>query len=441
MSKRKIQDGHFSYFFIKKFVDFILKFSYRKFQVEGVENLPKDGCTIWASNHTNALMDALVILATTPRQKVYVARADIFKKPFVIKVLTFLKIMPIYRIRDGFDSVKRNDEIISRAVDVLADRVPLSIFPEATHRARHSLLRLSKGIFHITFSVQEKVGPDVPVYIQPIGIDYGDYFRYRSTALIRFGKPINVTEFVKAHADDPQPVQMQQLREILTGKMAELISYIPDDDDYDGIWEYAKLKADNPECAAQALKEEEEKNGCQYKGLMRQQAVNRHFIAEALKLREDDPERAAELFKKADALRLWRIQHWVSVRSIANDKHAFRRAFGKMLLTVLGFPYYVFTVLVYLLVWVPTLFFLSKQNDDAFYNTARFGVRFGLSWLCVLICAILAFHFLPTVWAIVAVVLMIPGYNYFTDYREFVRVSHSDIAWFFTRRKAPDYKF
>lgn len=77
--KRKIQEGSFIYFFTKFFVDLSLKTAYRKYQVEGRENIPTDGSVIWASNHTNALMDPLVLLAATDRQKVFMARADIFK--------------------------------------------------------------------------------------------------------------------------------------------------------------------------------------------------------------------------------------------------------------------------------------------------------------------------------------------------------------------------
>ena len=95
---RKIQDGHFKYFLIKPFVDFFLRQSYRKYQVEGLENLPKNRSVIWASNHTNALMDALVFLASTKQQKVFLGRADIFKKGLVMRLLAFIKMIPIYRI-------------------------------------------------------------------------------------------------------------------------------------------------------------------------------------------------------------------------------------------------------------------------------------------------------------------------------------------------------
>lgn len=65
------------------------------------------------------------------------------------------------------------------------------------HRTKHSLLRLSKGIFHIAMDSNQKFGKEEPIYIVPVGIEYGDYFRFRSTAMIQYGEAINVTDFIK----------------------------------------------------------------------------------------------------------------------------------------------------------------------------------------------------------------------------------------------------
>jgi 1-acyl-sn-glycerol-3-phosphate acyltransferase len=113
------------------------------------------------------------------KPKVYVARADIFKNPTLAKIFTFLKIMPIMRMRDGINEVKKNDKTIEKAVDVLKDKVPFCIFPEGQHQAKHSAQPLSKGIFRIAFQAQELM-PGQPLYIVPVGIQYGNFFRFRS---------------------------------------------------------------------------------------------------------------------------------------------------------------------------------------------------------------------------------------------------------------------
>ena len=115
MRKRKIQDKNGWYDFLRHYVDSTLKLSYRKIQYTGTGNVPSDGAVIYAPNHTNALMDALVILAMDRKPKVFVARADIFKNRTLAKIFAFLKIMPIMRMRDGINEVKKNNETIEKA--------------------------------------------------------------------------------------------------------------------------------------------------------------------------------------------------------------------------------------------------------------------------------------------------------------------------------------
>ena len=184
--EKKIQDYDIKYSLLRHYVDFTLKLSYRNIRYVGCEKIPQDGAVIYAPNHTNALMDALIILAMDRKPKVFVARADIFRKPLFAKILHFLKIMPIMRLRDGFDEVKKNQQTIEKAVDVLHDKVPFCIFPEGQHQAKYSSLPLSKGIFRIAFQAQELM-PDMPLYIIPVGMRYGSFFRFRSTVRVEIG--------------------------------------------------------------------------------------------------------------------------------------------------------------------------------------------------------------------------------------------------------------
>ena len=436
MSKN-IQDNGWFYTFLKIFVDWSVKSSYRKYQVEGQENIPSDGSVIWAANHTNALMDPMVILSSSSIRKVFVARADIFKKNWARKALAFLKVMPIYRIRDGFDAVKHNNESIAQATGVILDGVPFIIYPEATHRPKHSLLKLSKGIFHIAESAMAQSPEGKPVYIQPIGIEYGDYFRFRNTVLVRFGKPLNITEFMKENSSEPEPVLLLKLREILTASLAEQIVYIPDDEDYDAIWEYAKLKADNPDYYNKTLAEIESAGGEKLKGLLRIQAVDKAAVAEALALRENNPDEARELFKKVDAQRVWRIQNGISVYTIANEPGGFK-LFLKFLIAAIGAPYYFFCGLVGSIKWIPILLVLRGVKDDAFYNTARYGVRLALAIPALIIWALV--YFLVFKWKIAAVLLLLslPSLKYLYDYGIFFRRFSSDIRWKFKKKRAPE---
>lgn len=247
----RIQDKNSVYEFFRPFVDWMFRHSYRHFQCIGKENIPEDGAIIFAPNHTNALCDAMAILGIDSRRKVFVARADIFNNPRTARLLSFFKIMPIRRMRDGAAEVKKNDETVEKAVEVLQDGVPFCILPEGTHRPKHSLLPLGKGIFRIALQANEKFGKEKPIYIVPVGLEYGDYYHLWDSLTVNIGKPLNVTEFVHqceekaANGEEvlTQPQMINVLREELTQRMREQILWVPDDENYEE--NYRKLR-DNP---------------------------------------------------------------------------------------------------------------------------------------------------------------------------------------------------
>jgi len=249
-----IQDKDQIYKAFRPLVDLMFRLSYRRYKITGKENIPTDGSLIYAPNHTNALCDALAVLGITTGRKVFVARADIFKNPKAAWILNGLKIMPIRRMRDGVDEVRHNDETIQNAINTLEAGVPFCILPEGTHRPMHSLLPLTKGIFRIALQANEQFGHIKPIYIVPVGLEYGDHFHLWDSLLINIGEAINVTEFAKkarvewkqTHEEEmTEPQLLLALREELTHRLQSLILYVPDDENYAANWQ--KLKANKPE--------------------------------------------------------------------------------------------------------------------------------------------------------------------------------------------------
>ena len=244
MAKENIYEKNLGYSFLKTFwVDWKVKHSYRKTEVVGKENIPTDGAVIICANHCNTLMDALVILRSTKEKKVFGARADIFKKKFIANVMYFFRILPMVRRRDGLRNVLQNNDTQEIIVRTLENNVPFILFPEGSHRTKHSLQQLGKGAFRIALAANEKFGSEKPVYILPAGIEYGDYFRYRGTSLVTFGKPINVTEFLKEGAFESEPQAIEALRKVLAGNLSELITFIPDNENYESKWTLLKMCA------------------------------------------------------------------------------------------------------------------------------------------------------------------------------------------------------
>ena len=232
----KIWEKNRLYSFLRPYVDACTRASYRRLSVSG--ELPEEGAVIIAPNHTSTLMDALVILQSRRKPTVFGARADIFRKPAVARILRFLRIVPMARLRDGSQSVLHNLETFVEVDDVLANGVPFCMFAEGRHRPMHSLLPVGKGIARIAFaSARER-----QTYIVPTGIDHGSFFRYRRPCKVTFGEPVDVNAFLQAHEHDSEAETYQEFRRVLFRRISSLITYLPDDENYEARWEEIRPK-------------------------------------------------------------------------------------------------------------------------------------------------------------------------------------------------------
>ena len=230
----KIWEKSFGYQLLRAFADPNTRASYNKARVRG--KLPEDGAVIIAPNHTSTLMDAMVVLRTRKAPTVFGARADIFKKPAIAKFLRYIRIVPMARIRDGAQSVLHNLETFAEVDEVLEHGVPFCIFPEGRHRPMHSLLPIGKGIARIAFASAAKR----QTYVVPTGIEHGSFFRYRYPCTVSFGDPIDVNAFLKDHEECTEAETFQAFRNEIGKRISSLITYIPDDENYEAAWQAVK---------------------------------------------------------------------------------------------------------------------------------------------------------------------------------------------------------
>lgn len=416
MSRKNIYDKDLGYTILKPIVDWNTKHSYRKIEVTGKENIPTDGAVIIAPNHCNTLMDALVILQAFKDESVFGARADIFNKPFIAKIMTFVRILPMVRQRDGLRNVLKNNETQEIIVDTLENKVRFCMYPEGRHRPAHSLQTLGKGTFRAALAANSKFGDKMPVYIVPTGIEYGDYFRYRSTCLITFGEAINVTEFVKGLNVENEVQMIEPLRKELASRMSKLITFIKDDEQLYNKWALTKMLAAD--------------KGLRYgdfgRSLHKGMLANREIVADIEKACEDKPEEMEKLLEKVAEFDKKRRKKGISIYSF-RKKNEVLNAAGKAFAALIGLPYWIFSAIVSSPMWLTYNLLRSKTRDKAFHNTVGFGVKLALGTILLITYAILAFCLLPWPYALALTLLTIPSYSYFFDYIEGMRRYISDL--------------
>ncbi|MEI6062544.1 MAG: 1-acyl-sn-glycerol-3-phosphate acyltransferase, partial [Bacteroidota bacterium] len=84
---------HFIYSILYVWTFIAHRLYYRRITVVGLEKIPADTPVIYAPNHQNALMDPLAVAFAARRQLAFLARADIFQKPAVARLLNMLQIL------------------------------------------------------------------------------------------------------------------------------------------------------------------------------------------------------------------------------------------------------------------------------------------------------------------------------------------------------------
>jgi 1-acyl-sn-glycerol-3-phosphate acyltransferase len=229
---RKMEKWSWGYAMLKAWSVIVHRAFYSKVCTVNAELVPQKEAVIFAPNHQNALMDAMAIILTLRKQIVFVARADIFKKKSIAAFLYFLKILPVYRMRDGYDSLGENDEIFNILRTVLHNRKSIGVMPEGNHGDKHTLRSFKKGIFRIAFEAQRKFGTQAFVKIVPVGIDYSNYQNFQSDLLVNYGEPIDVSLFWKSYEENPV-IAINNLRDLLAERLSVLMHDIRSDAFYE----------------------------------------------------------------------------------------------------------------------------------------------------------------------------------------------------------------
>lgn len=231
----KIQDDNLFYELLCKTVKFAYQFFFRQIEVRGTENIPSNAPVIFAPNHQNALMDALAVLFYQKDPIVFLARADIFKNKKIARLLTLLKIAPIYRIRDGFENLTKNKKQMEAAEKVLLDNCKLCLMPEGNQGKQHKLRPLVKGLVRIAYSTEDILNGKSHVRIIPVGIDYNFYQHAGADLVLTYGKPIEVKDYIDYYKEKPSNAQ-NILRDVLAKRISPLMHDIRSTDHYDIIY-------------------------------------------------------------------------------------------------------------------------------------------------------------------------------------------------------------
>lgn len=168
----------------------------RKKHTTGIERVPMDKPVIFCSNHPNAFMDAIMAGSALPRRTWFLARSDVFRKKWLANFLTFIGIIPIYRLLEGAENLQKNDETFEKCSKMLEQKKAIIIFSEGLCIQERRLRKLKKGTARIAFGSEEKNNFDLGLMIVPVGVNYSATpWKFRSRLYIEYGEPFPMTDY------------------------------------------------------------------------------------------------------------------------------------------------------------------------------------------------------------------------------------------------------
>jgi 1-acyl-sn-glycerol-3-phosphate acyltransferase len=182
------------YRFLYYVIGWTLKVYYRKIYINGAEKLQQGQTYILTSNHPAGFVEPLIMACYLPRDLYFLTRGDLFENPLYNKVFVATHQIPIYRFRDGFSSMRNNQQSVGMAVQTLVDKKALVVFAEGNTSYQFDARPLQKGFVRIGFQALAE-NPDLDIKVVPVGISFNNVDQMGSDVILNLGDPIDMRNY------------------------------------------------------------------------------------------------------------------------------------------------------------------------------------------------------------------------------------------------------
>ncbi len=209
---------------VRGYLNLGMFFYFKKIKVYDVNNVPKDQPVLILCNHQNALLDALLIATKCGRIVHFLTRASVFKKSFVYTLLRSFQMLPVYRIRDGWNNISKNNPVFETCSELLSKNEGVVIFPEGSHNLKRTVRPLSKGFTRIIFETLKKY-PETELQLVPVGLNFIKAKEWEDSVSIYFGKPILAKDYITDFTNE----DVLALKQAIHSNISELTTHIPND--------------------------------------------------------------------------------------------------------------------------------------------------------------------------------------------------------------------
>ena len=161
-------------------------------KVHNKKALFQKGPLLIVANHPDSFFDALVIAANCKYPISFLARGDVFTKPWHNFFLRALNMMPVYRQREGKEHLHKNQNSFDASVEILKNGGILLIFIEGTCLNKNEIQPFKKGAARI---LQQAVAQGVSPAVLPAVIAYNGFKHFGKKVFLMLGYAFPATQF------------------------------------------------------------------------------------------------------------------------------------------------------------------------------------------------------------------------------------------------------
>lgn len=170
----------------------------RKIIINNRKLLKENGPMVLACNHPNSFLDAVIMDILFEKPVWSLTRGDAFLNSSVTKLFYKLKMLPVYRMREGVENLSENYKTFDECMELFKKGEIILIFSEGLCVNEWHLRPLKKGTARLAYKCLQE---NIPLKILPVGINYSSYKRFGKNLFINFGNVFSVNEFDKDLSD------------------------------------------------------------------------------------------------------------------------------------------------------------------------------------------------------------------------------------------------
>lgn len=198
---------------------------FKSVEIRGLDKVPTDKPVMFAVNHQNAFLDAILVGIYVKRPVYFLTRSDLFQGKWVVKFFTALNLVPIFRQKDGGKLFReKNEETFKYCIEQLEAGKPILIFPEGHSEPLHHLFKLRKGVARLAIEAEAKHDFDLRLHIVPVAINYMNHFLPGKKVFVEHLDPIIVSKYKSLYKESSSKAVAGVLKEVTTSLQQNVLS-------------------------------------------------------------------------------------------------------------------------------------------------------------------------------------------------------------------------